>query len=48
MVDFNYIRKELTMRFFNELDDMVSDYKFALKAIENMEKSNLHKKDDDW
>lgn len=48
MVDFNYIRKELTMRFFNELDDMVSDYKFAFKAIENMGKSNLHKKDDEW
>lgn len=47
-MDFNYIRRELTKKFFNDLDDMVSDYRFAFKAIDNMEKSNLHKRSEDY
>lgn len=47
-MDFNYLRRELTKKFFNYLDDMVSDYRFAFKAIDNMEKSNLHKRSEDY
>lgn len=47
-MDFNYIKKELTKKFFNDLDNMVSDYRFAFKAINNLEKSNLHKRSEDY
>lgn len=47
-MDFKYLREEVTRKLFNDLDDLISDYRYAFKAIDNMEKSNLHKKEEDW
>lgn len=47
-MDFKYLREEVTRKLFNDLNDLISDYKYAFKAIDNLEKSNLHKKEEDW
>lgn len=42
------LKEELTTKLFNDIDNLVSDYRFAMKALDNLEKSNLHKKGDDY
>ena len=48
MIDFKYLKREATKKLFNDLDNLISDYHYAFKAIDNLEKSNLHKQEEDW
>ena len=45
---FKQMKEELTWKFLDTLDNLISEYNFAMKAIDNMEKSNLHKRDDEY
>lgn len=41
------LKEELTSKLFNDVDNLVSDYRFAMKVLDNLEKSNLHRRDED-
>lgn len=47
-MNLKQLKEELTFQLFNDVDNLVSDYRFAMKALDNLEKSNLHKKGDDY
>lgn len=47
-MNLKQLKEELTFKLFNNVDNLVSDYRFAMKALDNLEKSNLHKKGDDY
>lgn len=47
-MNLKQLKEELECKLFNDVDNLVSDYRFAMKALDNLEKSNLHKKGDDY
>lgn len=47
-MNLKQLKEELTTKLFNDIDNLFSDYRFAIRAINNLEKSNLHKRDDDY
>ena len=47
-MNLKQLKEELTFKLFNDVDNLVSDYRFAMKALDNLEKSNKQKKGDDY
>lgn len=46
--ELSRLKEELTTKLFNDIDNLLSEYRFAMKAVENLEKSNLHRRDDEY